>query len=75
MGSSEGKNLSVSLCGWSPPDGTDTFMRQHSAGFLLSVLGGSSKKVVAKFNLDCQLDRHYIHHGNKCLPRCLRDSF
>lgn len=68
MGPSEGKQVSVNLCGWQPPDGTDVFMRAHSAGFLLSVLGGSSKKMAAMFNLDCQPDRRYSHYGNKHLP-------
>lgn len=69
MGPSEGEWVSVSLCGRRPPGGTDVFMRALSAGFLLSVLGGSSKKVDAIFNLDCQPDRRYSHHGNKLLPR------
>ena len=69
MGPSEGEWVSVSLCGWRPPDGTDVFMRAHSAGYLLSVLGQSSEKVAAMFNLDCQPDRRYSHHGNKLLPR------
>lgn len=65
MGPSEGEWVSVSLCRWRPPDGTDVFLRAHSAGFLLSVLGRSSKKVAVMFNVD----RCYSHHGNKLLPR------